>query len=708
MVDVGADFFSAAELAALKLKGLPDRREHVSRLASKMKWTHRNRQGRGGGREFPLSALPADARGDILRRRLVQATATEAATGRPHAPLPSIANLKSRQAERLSARSVLLGAFDRFKGKGSDRSALDNFVAAFSAGHVELPEWTRSLLPKVSRRTLERWLAARKAGRDLELAGRWAGGRKSVFEMSPDLAEFIVGAHAAQPSLRIEDLTDLIPTNFPEGVPDTAGMPLPYPSSASVARFLRTWKEDAANAVALSALNDPDRYRSKFRFAIGNASAGIERPNQIWQIDASPVDVLCSDGRNSMYVVIDVFSRRMMALIARTPRTVASLLLVARAIRAWGVPEQLWTDNGSDFTSKHFVLAMHQLGIHHHLAPAFTPERKPFVERAIGTIQSKFMPRYEGIGYGGNSVAMRAKIEARNSFAARLGETPKERLGSSVHSGDLQDALCAWIANHYETSPHAGLRGRTPLDVWEEATAVHVPRMASDEAIGLLLMPPASNEVRTVTRKGVTVDGIDYVAPGLLVGQRVQVRLDPADLGSVWIYTDTDPWRFIGIGTNLDLQGVDRAEAAAKIRALQAHMVKEGKAEIRRLMRGADIHRVQRAFIGATPEAPAAPATITYLTPALEEAARAASTRGRRPVEPASPDELERHAAFVERFAADEVNAAEEEPAERYARWKALKARDEAGEEISADDAEWLRSYPTTGEWKAHRMVEQA
>ena len=708
MVDVGADFFSATELAALKLPGLPDRREHVSRLASRMKWAHRERQGRGGGREFALSALPNDARVEILRRRLQNATSQQAAIGKPHAPLPSIDNLKARQAERLSARTVLLAAFDRFKGKRSDRAALDAFVVAFGDDLVELPEWTRPLLPKLSRRTLERWLAARKAGRDLDLAGRWAGGRKSFFEQSPDLAEFVLGVHAAQPALRIEDLTDLIPTNFPEGVPDSAGVPLPsYPSSASVARFLHAWKSNAQNATALAALNDPDRYRSKFRFAIGNASAGVVRPNQRWEIDASPTDVLCSDGRNSMYVVIDVYSRRMMALISRTPRTVASLLLVARACRAWGVPEELWTDNGSDFVSKHFVLAMRQLGIHHHPAPKFSPDRKPHVERAIGTVQSKFMPRYEGIGYGGNSVAMRAKIEARSSFAARLGESEKERLGSTVHSGDLQDALSAWIANRYETAPHAGLRNRTPLEVWEEGTAVHVPRMASDEAIGLLLMPPARDEVRTVTRKGITVDGIDYVSPNMVVGQRVQVRLDPADLGSVWVYTDTDPWQFVGLATNLDLMGVDRAEAAAKIHALQADLVRQGKGEIRRLIRNADVHGVQRRFIGATPAEAPAPATITYLTPALEEAARAARTRGRREYEPATPEEIERHAAFVARVRADEDSAPEETAAERYARWKALRARHDTGTEISADEAEWLRSYPTSGEWKAHRMAEQ-
>jgi len=43
MVSVGADFFTAAELAALKLPGLPQRREHISRLASRADWTYRTR-----------------------------------------------------------------------------------------------------------------------------------------------------------------------------------------------------------------------------------------------------------------------------------------------------------------------------------------------------------------------------------------------------------------------------------------------------------------------------------------------------------------------------------------------------------------------------------------------------------------------------------------------------------------------------------------
>src|SRR5262249_45941299 len=159
-------------------------------------------------------------------------------------------------------------------------------------------------------------------------------------------------------------------------------------------------------------------------------------------------------------------------------------------------------------TSKHFVLAMRQLGVHHHLAPPFSPERKSFVERAIKTVQHKFMPLMEG--FAGHSVADRSRIAQRHTFAARLGEEEKTLLGAPTHSGDLQAALAAWIANRYEARPHAGLASRTPLEAWEEGTQRTEIRFAHPAALGALLMPPASDGgARTVTRKGVSVASID-------------------------------------------------------------------------------------------------------------------------------------------------------------------------------------------------------
>lgn len=693
-VDVGADFFTAAELAALKLPGLPQRREHVSRLASKRGWTGRARQGKGGGREFPLSALPAEARAEILRRRVVEATTRNDGTSRPDVPLVLAANLKARQAERLSARKLLLVEFDRFKGGRSDRAVLEPFVAAVNAGHVVLPAWSLPFLGKLSPRTIKRWLAARRAGRTEGLVDRYSNcGAKSVFDQSPELKEFVVGAHSRQPLLRIEGLAALLPTRFPEGVPDRSGLMLPLPSAATVGRFLKAWKNDPLNRAVFTALNDPDRYRSKFRFAVGDAAAGVTRPNQRWQIDASPADRMFLDGRTTIYVLVDVFSRRIIASASKTPRTVGSLLLIARACQAWGMPEEIWTDNGSDFTSRHFVMAMNQLGVHHHVTRPFSPEEKSFVERAIGTIQSQFMPLFDD--YAGRNVAQRAQIEGRRSFAQRLGEEAKALLGASSFAGDLQDQLTAWIANVYERRPHSGLGGRRPIEMWEEGTRAHPPKYPPLEALGLLLMPPATGGTRVVTRKGISVDGIDYIGADLDVGRRVHVRLDPDDVGRIWVYTDEDPWRFLCVASNPELEGLNRAEMAARIRALQAATIKAGKGELRRLERKADVHAVARRMIGEAPVGGDRPDNVTYLTPALEEAARAVVAR-RMPA-PARP--------FLDTASFD-APVPEEQPHERYARWKQLKALADAGAEIPADQADWLHVYPTTPQWRAHRMAD--
>lgn len=702
-VDVGADFFSAAELAELALPGLPQRREHIARLASKQKWRHREREGRGGGRAFPLAALPSEARAEILRRRMAAESAKNAGLdARPIAPLPIIANLKARQAETLAARSALLAAFDTFKGDGSARASLDTFAQAYNARSVEVAEWCRTLVPSLSRRTLERWLAARNSGDAVRLADNRITGRKSVFDHSPELAEFVLGIHLRQPAIKLGDIARFVRDEYAEGAPDATGLVMALPSASAIARFLNRWKDKAENAALLAAVTDPDRHRAKYRFAIGDAGAGVDRPNQRWQIDASPSDVMCFDGRYSIYVVIDVASRRLLALVSKTPRTTAALLLIARACQTWGVPDEIWTDNGSDFTSKHFVLALRQLGVHHHLTPPFSPERKPFVERAIGTIQSKFMPQFEG--YAGNSVAMRSRIEERRAFSQRLGEDEKELLGATIDAVELQRALSAWIANRYERQPHRGLGGRTPLQAWADGWGQNGPRFADPQALGLCLMAPVRNEVRITTKKGVSVDGHDYFHPAMVIGQRVQVRLDPDDLGKVWVYADEDPLRFVGVATNLELEGIDRAQLAARQREIAKAILKEGRAEARRIMGSVDLGAIARRSVGDAPPAAAAPDNVTYLTPALEEAAKALRNGGKRELSPPTDEERERLAQLEQKFSAEP--AAEETGSERFARWKKLKAAQDRGDEIPAADRGWFTSYPSTGEWRFHSKID--
>jgi len=85
------EWFGAAELAALHLRGLPWTRQGVSRLAKAQRWRCRAVPGRGGlHQEYHCTALPDAAFADLLGRMAVPLSAGSGRrdAGPPPAPLP--------------------------------------------------------------------------------------------------------------------------------------------------------------------------------------------------------------------------------------------------------------------------------------------------------------------------------------------------------------------------------------------------------------------------------------------------------------------------------------------------------------------------------------------------------------------------------------------------------------------------------------------
>jgi putative transposase len=194
--------WSAAELAALRLPGLPSTDRGVQKQAQREAWACRKRAGRGGGLEYqPPRAILA-----LILAHQVSQTAPEtlpaagvtpalpAATVPPSVPAgfftpapPALPEAHhhaktARQREEESARRAVLAAIERLqRGSGcSQEAALITLLTNARAGGdlaatLRLARDGRGRpsadgLPSV--RTLKQWLADRKHGRDLAPAVR--------------------------------------------------------------------------------------------------------------------------------------------------------------------------------------------------------------------------------------------------------------------------------------------------------------------------------------------------------------------------------------------------------------------------------------------------------------------------------------------------------------------------------------------------------
>lgn len=277
----------------------------------------------------------------------------------------------------------------------------------------------------------------------------------------------------------------------------------------------------------------------------------------------------------------------MLVVVARTPRTVTHCFALRQALLTWGVPREVLTDNGQDYQSGHFKQALLALSIEHRTTAPFSPEEKPHVERAIGTLNHsilELLPHFTG-----HSVAERKAIEARRSFADRLA-----RKGELVDFGELgleamtaeamQGRINTWLAGIYEQRAHASL-GRSPFAQAASWTG-EVRRIGDERSLDLLLAKPADGGQRTVQKKGIRLDGTWFQAPDLAridVGSVVDVYETP-DLGRIVVYFRKN---FVCIAEAAERTGADRRQIALKAseikRAVAAEQRRRLKAETKGL-----------------------------------------------------------------------------------------------------------------------------
>lgn len=708
-------WYTAAEIAALALPGLPGTERNIRRRAAAENWPYRERQGRGGGREYPATALPLDARAELGRRATAAATPARLPAPGPAAPpVLQTAATTAKARDRQDYKLAILAAWDAFRvaGQGGVSALRHKFVGFYNAGEIGIEPWVRAQCRTISPSSLHRWEAARAGGDMTRLAGRYGNraGSGVLDRAAVDVMGWMIATITDTPNMGVEQLRTLAVGRFGDRLEMIDGTTAPMPSVRVMQREIADWRD--RNRQLSLALSNPDDWKNRCRVAVGDMSGWVTRVNQLWEIDASPSDALLTDGRASLYVCVDVYTRRMMVLVTAVPRTSAVLLLIRRCIVAWGMPEAIKTDNGSDFVSREANRAYALLDVAHPTCAPYSPEQKPHVERAIGTLQHSLMPLLPG--YTGHNVAQRQALRARESFAKRLGEAEADTFNVSLTRDDLQRLCDDWTAHWYHHQPHAGLGDRTPAEAAAGCAGMEA-RVADERQLDILLMPMAGT--RVVGKKGIQVENADFYSHDLIpyigTGERFEIRLDPEDMGRIWVYRP-EPFQFVCIAENPERRGLDRAALAAEAKALQARWLAEEKKAIRANRTRFTAAALAQAALGLPPApppaAPAPPATVTALPTAalprpgggMVEAARAVAAAKPTPAAPPTEAERSAQADLARRMAAPATEA--ERPEDRWwRRASALNDRIAQGEQVSQDDLDWLESVHTAP-WYQSRL----
>jgi len=607
-----------------------------------------------------------------------------------HADAMSRVPVTESQRKSFDCLREIIRDFDHFhqlRG-GLFKDALADFVVSCNADRIEFSDETSLFLKRrkpLTTRTLRRWRADLRPPR--------TGNRRGASRLRAEHRRFIealINDHARSSHIfqgflaRFED-------PLKRGY-DRDGRKLP--SESTVGRYAQKWK--LANRTFLESTANPSRFRSHRRFAIAQADGEIVHPNLEWQVDGTPADVLLRDGRRSILAVIDVFTRRAMFLVAPSESTDAALLLVRRAIIAWGVPARLRGDNGSGFVSQRFQSGLADLEIEYVPCAPYSPEQKGFVERAFGFMSQSLLERLPG--FKGHSVAERQKLREQASFGQRAA-SDRKLYEIALSSSELQRTLDRWADDFAGNHPRSSLSDLSPNQV-AASWPGPIRRIEDERALDLLLAPAPQNPFRCVGKRGISVDGAYFAAPELseFAGQSVRVFVDPADMGHIVCYTASDPRQFICVATNLDRLGVvARQELALVMKQRLARFVSGERKRLSKIAHAVKPHLVLGEVIDHAAATGTPPPTgemlardVAFSTHALV-AAKVASD-ALRPVEDAEAVETYPHIATAP--AISTVSRGNE----LFAKYQMLQKR--LPESLGEEDRLFMAIFPTRPEYK--------
>ena len=733
------EWFTAQEIAGLPL--MPESDRSVRRL--KLKPSRKKESGKGY--EYHISSLPKETQRALKISQTKKQQAAEKAGTLNDARLQgriegteaqaiekqlkirqarALSELSPKEQARVRARTEALACWEVYvKDFEHINEATEEFVDAWNENRLDIAEAIRRYAPKLSRTSLFRWKAAYTREGAAGLAASYQyNGRRSVIEQQPEVLEFVEGMLAKMPHTTPANMLRAL-----EGQFDQRG-DVQLIGQRALGAWMANWK--VKNKRLFTAVANPDAFKNQYMVAGGDAAEGIHRLNQLWEMDSSPADIMCTDGRFTLIACLDVFSRRTVLTVRKSSDSYGVVLTARKAMLEWGLDGQgeqkIRVDNGKDYASHYFQIVADTLGIELVSTDPYAGEQKPFVERFFRSFSHGLVELLEG--FIGHNVAEKKAIEAQFSFADRLQKKKQGVIKVSMSSTELQAFCDRWLNAFYMHEPHSGLNGRTPDEMvqnWVEP----VSRIEDERALDLLLEPiPGGKGERSVQKKGVKLDGGWYIAAelGARIGDRLMVRYDTADIGRVYLFELSG--EFVCMAENPQITGISREELAREMKKEQKK-VAEQKAELkkkgRKIKQGELVDKIlarkereieeRRTNVVNLPKRTASHDT-EYLSGARAALDEADSLNQPAPGFDAQGEPTAEMQTAMSRVVTDAVERNKQREdgnlmttaQDRFDRWKKLNALVEAGETLCETDQRWKTGYETTDEWEGYKMVLDA
>lgn len=497
----------------------------ISRQASREDWPFRSRQGRGGGKEFLFSGLPANIQSTIARYEAGQSMPPCPVSTQASAPLDAKRTRKA--AAKLDVVNLYLEWIER---KDKSVATRESFVSAYLAG--TWPELLKIVGSKISWKSIERWKKQIHDSKDLsaiaDKRGLFRRGQRQLNECQKNaLIRFLMrpGAPTIASAFREANKALVFEGHPPIGSQSLAYryirkdfLPYHFGEWTYVRKGAKAWNDQCAfflerdySLIDVGDIIVADGH--KLNFEIVNPWTGKAQRMEL---------VLWFDMKANMPLGWEIMP-------SEDTQAIASAL--RRACLVLGkYPKVAYLDNGRAFRSKYFNGTdlrqagvgglFYSLGIQTLFAWPYHGQSKT-VERFFKTFSEleQWAPSFSGTSIQTKPPRMLRGERMHRRIYEASGGRPLTLMEANY-------AVALWFDEYIQRPQRGHLNGQSPAEVF---LAGRGPGLTEDELLRLrdLML---HHQVRTVGRNGVSLFGKNYYHPELYSRRHaVTIKYDPQE-----------------------------------------------------------------------------------------------------------------------------------------------------------------------------------